>query len=340
MPAVPRKRSATIRDVAKAAEVSTATVSKFVNGSQRFSADVEARVTRAVQELGWSLNPMARGITTGLSGNIGIVILDIRNPHFTSMVKGAARGAAAAGLNLIVADAAESKAPELAVLRALARRVDGLIVSARLPQPVLQALFETDTPVVFYGGPPPDPAYHSVCCDNYLAGRMLGRHLRDRGLRKISYIGFPTARWSAERWRGVQDAFEGEEARFQQYEATAPVADEGERLASVVLLSGDMPDAIVAFNDLLALGLLAEARALGVRVPEQVAVAGFDNIAYGRLGSPSLTSVDMMSEAVGEMAMQRLVEVVQGVQKLPTQHQDVLTCRLMVRESTTRLTPG
>ena len=332
-----RKRSATIRDVAKAAAVSTATVSKFVNGSQRFSADVEARVTRAVQELGWSLNPMARGITTGQSGNIGIVILDIRNPHFTSMVKGAARSAAVAGLNLIVADAAESKAPELAVLRALARRVDGLIVSARLPQPVLQALFDTGTPVVFYGGPPPDPAYHSVCCDNYLAGRMLGRHLRDRGLRKISYIGFPTARWSAERWRGVQDAFEGEEARFQEYEAAAPVPEEGERLASVVLLSGDMPDAIVTFNDLLALGLLAEARALGVRVPEQVAVAGFDNITYGRLGSPSLTSVDMMSEAVGEMAMQRLAEVIAGAQ---TRHEDVLTCRLMVRESTTRQTPG
>ena len=334
---VARKRSATIRDVAKAAAVSTATVSKFVNGSQRFSADVEARVTRAVQELGWSLNPMARGITTGQSGNIGIVILDIRNPHFTSMVKGAARGAAAAGLNLIVADAAESKAPELAVLRALARRVDGLIVSARLPQPVLQALFDTGTPVVFYGGPPPDPAYHSVCCDNYLAGRMLGRHLRDRGLRKISYIGFPTARWSAERWHGVQDAFEGEQAGFQAFEATAPVAEEGERLASVVLLSGDMPDAIVTFNDLLALGLLAEARALGVRVPEQVAVAGFDNITYGRLGCPSLTSVDMMSEAVGEMAMQRLVEVIAGAK---TRHEDVLTCRLMVRESTTRQTPG
>ena len=105
----------------------------------------------------------------------------------------------------------------------------------------------------------------------------------------------------------------------------------------MVLLSGDMPDAIVTFNDLLALGLLAEARALGVRVPEQVAVAGFDNITYGRLGSPSLTSVDMMSEAVGEMAMQRLAEVIAGAQ---TRHEDVLTCRLMVRESTTRQTPG
>ncbi|CAN7196727.1 LacI family DNA-binding transcriptional regulator [Pseudorhodoferax sp. LjRoot39] len=337
---VARKRSATIRDVAKAAAVSTATVSKFVNGGQRFSADVEARVTQAVQDLGWSLNPMARSITTGQTGNIGIVILDIRNPHFTSMVKGAARGAAAAGLNLIVADAAESKAPELAVLRALARRVDGLIVSARLPEPVLQALYDSGTPVVFYGGPPPNPAYHSVCCDNRLAGRMLGRHLRDRGHRRIGYLGFPTAPWSAERWQGVQDAFAGEDAHFTAHEATAPVAAEGERLASLVLLAGERPDAVVAFNDLLALGLLAEARALGVRVPEQVALAGFDNIDYGRLGSPTLTSVDMASEAVGETAMQRLAELIQGAPPAPEQHAHVLDCRLMVRESTTRRPPG
>ena len=326
-----RKRGPTIRDVARMAEVSTATVSKFMNGSQRFSADVEARVSRAVKELEWSLNPMARGIMTGQTGNVGIVLLDIRNPHFTSMVKGAARGAAAAQLNLIVADAAETRAPELAVLKALARRVDGLIVSARLPEPIIDALFASKTPVVFYGGPSPRPGYHSVCCDNYKAGRMLGSHLRDRGFRKISYVGFPIAQWSAERWRGVQDAFEGVDAFFKEYEATAPVTEEGERLASVVMLSGDMPDAVVAFNDLMALGLVAEARTLGVKVPGQVAIAGFDNTAYGRLQNPSLTSVDMMSEAVGELAMQRLTEVIHGT---PANHANVLTSRLMVREST------
>ncbi|KQP13676.1 LacI family DNA-binding transcriptional regulator [Pseudorhodoferax sp. Leaf267] len=329
----PRKRAATIRDVARAADVSTATVSKYVNGGQRFTADVEARIARAVQELGWSLNPMARGMNTGLTGNVGIVILDIRNPHFTSMVKGAARAAATAGLNLIFADAAESKAPELAVLKSLSRRVDGLIVSARLPQPVLDALFDSGTPVVFYGGPSPYPDYHSVCCDNTLAARMLGRHLRDTGYRRISYVGFPAARWSAERWRGLQDAFTGLDASFRQFDAAAPVAEEGERLASTVLLSGEMPDAVVAFNDLLALGLMAEARALGVRVPAQVAIAGFDNIAYGRYCSPMLTSVDMMSEAIGEVAMRHLVDVIQGVQGT---QDEVLTSRVIVRESTAR----
>lgn len=125
------------------------------------------------------------------------MLQDIRNPHFTSMVKGAARAAAQVQMNLIVADAAETRAPELAVLKALSRRVDGLIVSARLPQPVIQGLLDGGTPVVFNGGPSPDAAHHSVCCDSYQTGRIVGRHLSDRGCRRISYMpdapGYPQA---------------------------------------------------------------------------------------------------------------------------------------------------
>jgi LacI family transcriptional regulator len=247
------------------------------------------------------------------------------------MVKGAARAAAAVDLNLIVADAAETKASELGVLKALARRVDGLIVSARLPRPILDGLFASGTPVVFYGGPAPSPGYHSVYCDNYQAGRVLGTHLRDRGCRKISYLGFTVARWNEERWRGLQDAFKGTRAVFKAYEAAAPVIEEGERAASEILLSEERPDAVVTFNDLLALGLLTEARTLGIDIPKQVALAGFDNIAYGRLQSPSLTTVDMLSESVGEYAMTRLVEVVRGGAAGPD---NVLTGRLVVRQST------
>lgn len=329
---VSRKKRPTIRDVASSAGVSTATVSKFMNGGQRFSVQVESRIKTAVHELGWSLNPMARGMNTGQTGNVGIVVLDIRNPHFTSMVKGAARAAATANLNLIVADAAETRAPELAVLKALARRVDGLIVSGRLPAAVLEGLFASGTPVVFYGGPSPHPDYQSICCDNYTAGRMLGSHLNERGFRSVSYIGFPTAVWSADRWRGLKDAFGKKKILFREYEAAAPVTEEGERLASLVLLAGTMPEAVVTFNDLVALGLMAEARSLGIKIPQQVALAGFDNTAYGRLQCPSLTSVDMMSEAVGELALQRLVEVIAGS---PVGRVNTLTSRLIVRESTT-----
>lgn len=329
----PRKRAATLRDVAEAAQVSTATVSKFLNGNQRFTAEVEARIAQAVQSLGYSLNPMARGMITGKTGNVGVVILDIRNPYFTSLVKGAARAASQAGLNLIIADAAESIAPELAVLQSLHRRVDGLVLSARLPAPAIAALLDSGTPVVFYGRPSPYPQHHSVGCDNYTAGLMLGRHLRELGHRRLCYLGFAGARWSAERMRGLGDAFAGlPEARLRSVNALAPSTEEGERLASTVLLAQDLDDAVVAYNDLLAMGLLLEARALGIRVPEQVSVAGFDNLAFGRLMSPALTSVDMMGEATGELAMHKLVAAIRGE---PTPFEDdVLPARIVAREST------
>lgn len=330
---VQRKRAATIRDVADAAQVSTATVSKFVNGNQRFTAEVEARIAQAVRNLGYSLNPMARGMITGMTGNVGIVILDIRNPYFTSLVKGASRIAAGADLNLIIADAEESTSPELGVLQSLCRRVDGLIVSSRLPAPVIEALFESGTPVVFYGRPSPYEKSHSVGCDNYAAALMLGRHLRELGHRRISYLGFSGARWSLERERGVRDAFQGVPgATFRTFDATAPSTEEGERLASTILLSQELDDAIVTYNDLLAMGLLLEAKTLGIRVPEQVSVAGFDNIAYGRLVSPALTSVDLMGEATGELAMRRLIAAIKG--EAANHDDDVLPSRIVAREST------
>jgi LacI family transcriptional regulator len=328
------RRAATIRHVADAASVSTATVSKFVNGGQRFTPEVEARIKRAIKDLSYRTNPMARGMITGQTGNVGIVILDIRNPHFTSLVKGASRVAGEAGLNLLFADVAESRAPELSMLQALCRRVDGLIMSARLPEPVFDWLREEKTPVIFYGGPPPQPGFHSVGCDNHLAALMLGRHLRDLGHRSLSYAGFAAARWSAERWRGLNDAFAGTDCSLRLFDVTAPSAEEGERIASSVLLGGDLPDAVVAFNDLIALGMLNEARALGFDVPGRLSIAGFDNIAYGRYVTPALTTVDMASEAIGEVAMRRLARMISNPELPVGPAHETLASRVVVRDST------
>lgn len=327
------RKPATIRDVAQAAGVSTATVSKFVNGGQRFSREVEARITGAVQHLGYRTNPLARGMITGRTGNLGIVILDIRNPHFTSLVKGASRVATQSGMNLLFADAAESREPELALLQALFPQVDGLIVSARMPAAVVDWLRESaGKPVVFYGGLPPQQGLHSVGCDNHASGVMLGRHLRELGHRRISYVGFSAARWSEDRWKGLREAFRGCKATLRAFDVPAPVPEEGERIASRVLLDAQRPDAVVAYNDLLALGLLSEARALGFSVPQQVSIAGFDNIAYGRYVAPSLTSVDIGSEETGEVAARHLLAMLGGG-SVPQLHETV-GMRLVARDST------
>lgn len=328
-----RRKAATIRDVAQAAGVSTATVSKFINGGQRFTREVEDRVTQAIRELGYSSNPMARGMITGQTGNVGIVILDILNPYFTSLVKGASRVATRDGLNLLFADVAEGRTPELAMLQALSRRVDGLVVSARLSEASIDWLHQAGLPTVYYGGRPADPACFSVGPDNREAARMLGRHLRDLGHRRVAYVGFAGSRWSAERWDGLREAFGGDDG-LRRHDVGAPVAEEGERIASSVLLGAEPPDAVVAYNDLIALGFMAQAQALGLRVPADVSVAGFDNILYGRYASPALTTVDMAGEAVGEVSMERLIGTIRA---RPGQAgHETLASRVIARQSTAR----
>jgi LacI family transcriptional regulator len=299
-----RRKAATIRDVAHAAGVSIATVSKFMNGGQRFTREVEERMGAAVQALGYVSNPMARGMITGQTGNVGLVILDILNPHFTTIVKGASRVAQQEGLNLLFTDAAEGSMPELQMLQALSRRVDGLIVSARLS--------EASIDTVYYGGRSMHPECFSVGIDSAQAGLMLGRHLRDLGHRRIAYVGFHGARWSDQRWEGLQEVFAGTGAELQLFDVRVPDTDEGERIASAVLLQREQPDAVVAYNDLLALGLLDQAQQLGLSVPGDVSICGFDNIPYSRYTAPPLTTVDMEGEATGATAMRHLISRIRG----------------------------
>jgi LacI family transcriptional regulator len=334
-PDTPRRRkAATLREVALAAGVSTATVSKFINGGQRFSREVEDRLTEVIRELGYVSNPLARGMITGQTGNVGIVILDILNPHFTSLVKGASRVAQKAGLNLLFTDVAEGQLPELAMLQSLSRRVDGLIVSARLSEASIDWLLHSGLPTVYYGGHTGHPDCYSVGCDNHEAALMLGRHLRDLGHRRVAYVGFSGARWSADRHAGLVQAFEGSGAQLRLHDVQAPVPEEGERMASSVLLRNEPPDAVVAYNDLIALGLMSQAQTLGLNVPGDVSIAGFDNIVYSRYAGPGLTTVDLAGEAMGATAMQRLVERIRGASSAGG-HETLIT-RVIPRGSTCR----
>lgn len=331
----PRQRSPTIRDIAAAAEVSVATVSKFINGLQRFSPKVEARMSAAIEQFGYRSNPLARSMITGRTMTIGVVILDIRNPHFTGVVKGANRAALRAGFNLLFVDTEEGGTAERPLLEAVAGRVDGLIVSSRLPEESIAWLGDLGKPVVFFGKLG-KLGIHSVSGDGYSAAFMLGRHLVELGHRRLAYVGFPSSRWNQERLRGLKEALADSDAALETFDVDAPTAEAGEAVASSVLMGATRFDAVVAYNDLVALGLMSEARALGVRIPEDVSVAGIDNILYGRLSHPALTTVDLHSEGMGELAVERLLQVIAGTL---TPFDETLAARLVPRDSTRRRLP-
>jgi DNA-binding LacI/PurR family transcriptional regulator len=332
------KRPPTIRDVAAAAGVSTAAVSKFVNGQQRFSPEVEARIRATVDSLGYRQNPLARSMVTGQTRTIGFAILNISNPYFTAAAKGAHRIAAANGYTLMVADTErEHEQPghqsDLRILEALAGRVDGLLVSARLPADALQWLAAQHKPIVVFGrtrfsGVP------SAAADPVRAAYILGRHLVEVGRRKIAYVGDPHAQWNADRLDGLRRALA--EAGLQPivHEAEGATLEAGMAAGSTVLLGGPRPDAVVGANDLVALGLLHAAHSIGIKVPSDVAFAGFDDIAFARYAYPPLTTVDTRSETVGEVAMTRLLAAMRGE---TVEGAVAIEPRLIPRDSTRQL---
>lgn len=327
------KKKPTIRDVAALAGVSIATVSKFINATQRFTAPVERKIQAAIEQLAYQSNPLARSMITGKTGSVGVAILDICNPHFTNIVKGANRVALEHGYNLLFVDTEESQAREDELLEALSRRVDGLIVSSRMPEEHMDRMLAFGKPVVF-SGRTARPGVPSISIDAYAAAYMIGELLVKQGHRNIAYIGVAPARPDKERMRGLGECLETHGLSLARYEVRGPTIAEGERVCSSVILRKDKPDAVVCYNDMVAIGFMAVAKSLGISIPAEMSVVGIDNIPFGRFTSPALTTVDTQSERLGEEAMQLLFRQIAGENPPDIGHM-FLEPRLVMRDSTT-----
>ena len=306
-----KKNIPTIRDVAAAAGVSTATVSKYVNGAQRFSPAVEATIKAVIEQLGYRSNPLAQSMITGRTKTIGLSVLDISNPHFTSIVKGANRIAQEHGYTLLLVDTDENPQRERPLLEALSRRVDGMIVFSRMPEEEMEWMVKLDKPLVFFGR-----LEHlklpSVGSDDHRGAYMITQHLVALGHKRVAYLGFSKSRRDAERMGGIRACLEAHKLDLQTFDCNAPSAPEGERMSSPIMLGAEHPDALICYNDMMAMGFMKEAQTLGFRVPADISVAGFDNILFGRYSSPALTTVDLQSERMGVTAMEKLLAAIAG----------------------------
>lgn len=306
-----KKSVPTIRDVAAAAGVSTATVSKFVNGAQRFSPAVEETIKRVIAELGYRSNPLAQSMITGRTKTVGLSVLDIANPHFTSIVKGANRVAQAHGYTVLLVDTEENPERERPLLEALSRRVDGMIVFSRMQENDIGWLAEMDRPLVFFGRLS-QLELPTVASDDHRGAYMLTRHLVTQGHRRVAYLGFSKSRRDEERMGGVKECLAAHGLELTVYDTTSPSAQEGERICSSIMLGAEHPDALICYNDLMALGFMKAAQTLGFRLPADMSVAGFDNIQFGNYTSPALTTVDLQSERMGVAAMEKLLAIIDG----------------------------
>lgn len=306
-------RATSIRDVAERAGVSVGTVSNVLNDSARVSPEAAARVRAAIDELGYVRNDAARQLRAGRSTTVGLVVLDVRNPFFTDVARGAEDEAARAGLSVILGNSDEDAAREAAYLDLFeAQRVHGVLISPFGDiEPRLVALRTRGTPVVLVDRESRDAGLSSVSVDDVSGGRLAVEHLLETGRRRILFAGGPLGiRQVSDRLAGAGLAVEGvPDASLEVAELAGLTVLEGRRLGEELLRGEALPDAVFAANDLVAVGLLQALVMSGrARVPQDVALVGFDDIDFASAAVVPLSSVRQPRHELGATALRILRE--------------------------------
>jgi LacI family transcriptional regulator, galactose operon repressor len=327
-----------MKDVAARAGVSLGTVSNVLNRPELVSERTRRRVQTAIDALGFVRNESARQLRGGGSRTLAYVVFDAANPFFTDVAAGAQATADAAGLALFLCNSGEDRERQAAYLDLLEQqRVEGVLITPVDPgDPRLAALARRGTPVVVVDrGAGPD--HCSVTVDDVLGGDLAATHLLDLGHRRIAFVGGPRAIGQvADRITGAERAIARAGAEpLTVLETEKLNIAEGRRAAErfVGLPAARRPTAAFCANDLLALGLLQQLVHLGLRVPEDVAIVGYDDIEFAAAAAVPLTSVAQPRQRLGRTAAELLLAEARGQDGHAHQHV-VFDPELVVRAST------
>jgi LacI family transcriptional regulator len=336
VPAGQRKPSVTVRQIAESAKVSIGTVSHVLNGSAAVTEERRRRVLDAVEKLGYRPSQLARGLRSNSTTMLGMIIPDITNPFFPGIVRGAEDLAFQHGYRLVLCNSDNDSAREISYLDDLrAFRPSGLLIIPSAPGPVMQSLRHFETSVVFVDRCPPAWDGDFVTTDNEGGAWQVGSHLLGLGHRRLAVITGPlNVTNAADRLRGFRRALaEADVALSPEYVQEARFNSESGYSAAMRLLQMvPRPTAIFASNDLLACGTLSAAEQLGLRCPDDLSIAGFDNLEFVEHTAPALTTVHQSGYQMGATACRVLLERIADPGKAPVRI--VLPTELRIRSST------
>jgi LacI family transcriptional regulator len=304
-----RGGAATIYDIAELAGVNPSTVSRALSKPGRISATTEAKIRAAAHRLNFRFNPMARALPTGRSHTLALVVADITNPVVFGIVRGAEQAASAAGYTLVIAESQESGEAEAEVIERLMPSVDGVVMATtRLSNDRIVEI-AARKPVVLINRAV--EGVRGVLPDVESGVSELLAHLTGHGHRSIVYLAGPETSWiSDRRFERMLEATDRLGFALVEIGPNPPTIEGGRAALRRVLAA--RPTAVVAFNDLLAIGIMQAAVEQGVNVPEQLSVAGFDDIFGSELISPPLTTVRAQLVEAGERAVTDLLATLAG----------------------------
>jgi LacI family transcriptional regulator len=323
---------ATIRDVARAAGVSVATVSRALNGAENVLPATRERIVEAARTLRFTPSGAARSLITKRTDTIGALLPDLFGEYFSELIRGIDQAARARGLHLLVSSSHGDADEAAAALRAMNGRVDGLLVmSPHADADFLRLNLPGSLPAVLLNTGTALPGHARFVVDNFGGARAMTRHLVASGRKRVAFIGGPQGNDEAqERLRGYKA---GLKAGMRELVFEGDFTEEaGWRAGRRIVQTKPRPDAVFAANDMMAVGCMAALNEAGLRVPDDVAVAGFDDIPIARYITPALTTIRVPIAALGSAALDALAKAVEAPLTQAT-HTVVMPVELMVRRS-------
>lgn len=320
----------TLEQVARRARVSTATVSRVLSNKAAVSGGARARVLRAIEDLNYTPNLIARGLAGG-SRSIGVIVSNLENPFFMDVCKAIEAGADGAGFDLLMADTGYSPERLSANVRLMiGRRVAGLAaIVSEMDRGLIAQLDEYRIPTVFFDVGSPGPNIANIRVDYRRGMEKLIAYLYSLGHRRVGFVGHHVSLGPInQRQNVVLDAVGGYSDLRVETAADEDSLEGGRRAAKALLAANPTITAMICANDLMALGALRELRERGLRVPSDISVTGFDNIQLSQFSAPPLTSVHISREEIGRIICDYLIR------RTALEREVVLDPELVLRDST------
>lgn len=328
-------KNATIKDVAREAKVSVASVSRVLNGLGGVTPDTQRIVREVAARLNYIPDNAARSLITGRTHTIGAVLPDLYGEFFSELIRGIDLAARARGLHLLVSSSHDGVADAAAAVRAMRGRVDGmLILSEYVDAAFLEANLPEKLPAVLLDSPVKSPRFPVLNIDNRAGAIAMVQHLVGAGHQHVAFITGPKTNFDA------QQREKGYRAAMATHAPGVPLTivdgdfteESGYRAGRELLANKPRPQAVFAANDMMAIGCLYAFKEAGIDVPGDIALAGFDDILIARYVTPPLSTVQVRIADLGRLALERLAALLNPADKTRASVQ-TLGCDIVIRES-------
>lgn len=328
--------SVTIKDIAKVANVSYATVSRALNNSHEISEKTKKKIKEIADEMGYMPNEIAKGLVTKSSSTIGLIVPDITNPFFSELAQGFEECANKSGFQVFLCNSNWDMEREMRYLTTLyGKRVDGIVITPATNEVDHLSEGFKNMPMVIAAYRPSSDECNYVVIDDYKSAVIATEYMVKLGHRKIAFIGGrEESNTNIDRICGYADTLKKYNIEYKDsYIKNGKYKqDSGYELTKELLLKNETPTAVLAGNDMIALGVIQAIEEFGLKVPENISVVGFDDISYASLDKIQLTTVRQPKYKIGEMCFEILYQMIQNP-KDKTHISKVLEPELIIRKT-------